>query len=64
MNRRGAAERRVTPNSSCLAPPAHGLLSAAPSDGEFVMAKGQMRSNKEKRKPKKDKGDKKPADKK
>ena len=31
------------------------------SDGDSPMAKGQMKSNKEKRKPKKDKDDKKAA---
>lgn len=31
------------------------------TDGDYVMAKGQMRSNKEKRKPKQNKDDKKGA---
>jgi len=35
-----------------------------PSPTEETMAKGQMRSNKEKRKPKQDKGDKKKGEKK
>lgn len=35
--------------------------SALFSDGDSPMAKGQMKSNKEKRKPKQDKGDKKAA---
>jgi hypothetical protein len=40
---------------------AYGLISVAKSDGDSPMAKGQQRSNKEKRKPKKDKDDKKGA---
>ncbi len=48
-------------NPNCLLAAAYCLISVAFSDGEFPMAKGQMRSNKEKRKPKQNKDDKKGA---
>ena len=47
--------------SYCLQPTAYYLISAAFSDGDSRMAKGQQRSTKEKRKPKQNKDDKKGA---
>ena len=53
----------AAPRVKFLLPIAHCLLPnrRRHSDGDYPMAKGQMRSNKEKRKPKKDKDDKKGA---
>ena len=47
---RNAARKFLLPSTHCLLPTLH-----RNNDGESPMAKGQMKSNKEKRKPKKDK---------
>jgi hypothetical protein len=57
----GAGDERRLEIPYCLLPTAYCLICVAISDGDSPMAKGQMKSNKEKRKPKKDKDDKKAA---
>jgi hypothetical protein len=57
INRCVRGFRKIPPLTNCLR---FGILNVAPivstgAKGEFVMAKGQMRSNKEKKKPKADK---------
>lgn len=57
-----ARSARAPAFSYCTVPTAYCLISVAFSATEIdVMAKGQMRSNKEKRKPKQNKDDKKGA---